>query len=788
MTTRPPTERVFRAVKLGDARGVDDVENWCRAGGNPNEVDAKGQKRSRLLHWAAYSGNPQIVAVLLRHGADVNVCESDGKTPLHLAAYEGHAEVVKLLMRCGADYELADNPGKVPVQLAIVSKHWDVAKLFPNYGEYAERGGVAVGDWQFDESMWHTDLKGLDVQRAAAPAAPSRSRAGSAAAASEDDAYQPAAVADPPQGRTPAGSSAEDGLVEGAAVGPRQRRSQPPDPHLDPGVPRLISVVGGARAYPVDGTYQLVEGDTYHGQPLWASGDRRIYSGTNGLWIVTEASVNMSSNSGLITSSMKHCGVMPTQLNAPWETWDPEHRQPGSDQLGSWVLDHVVQITEIRPGESDGGRRRAGSSSTTASSRGQPLRAARQHSDPDPSANGGRSGGAFVAAAKRIEDAEESQRRKEEKHEARRRRDIISYAARDHAEQDADAPTPPGDDRRRRQEKKARKEERARRREAGSAQVEQSPPSASAGASRSAAPPATVETVAEVLDQIRCVLEEEFDSIEEGIDAMGVDLGRRDGVVSVGELRKGLRRVRLRQEAEALSRVVEDTDDLDLRSWAPSRSVRRPATESAASGLSPRRHETAEERERRREERRRQRREERERARQERRQQRRQERDEYRQWRQAERERGGAGSQPGRSPRPSTGRGPSQGRQRAAPAPPRGRSARRARSASRSAASTSRPSYRSAPSPARSLSRQSRGSTADGFRPAWRPPGSQFSSAGKAHGALGFDAYALRLAGWPPRQGPRRAASARRSRGASSARGTYESPPLPQNGTHSSAY
>jgi len=50
------------------------------------------------LGWAAYSGQAEMVELLVRFGANVN----DTCCPLRLATNQGHPEVAKILKRCGA--------------------------------------------------------------------------------------------------------------------------------------------------------------------------------------------------------------------------------------------------------------------------------------------------------------------------------------------------------------------------------------------------------------------------------------------------------------------------------------------------------------------------------------------------------------------------------------------------------------------------------------------------------------------------------------------------------------
>jgi hypothetical protein len=49
------------------------------------------------LHWAARHGDIEIVAILLKYGADVRVKDGDGFTAFKLAMQEGHQEIMNLL-------------------------------------------------------------------------------------------------------------------------------------------------------------------------------------------------------------------------------------------------------------------------------------------------------------------------------------------------------------------------------------------------------------------------------------------------------------------------------------------------------------------------------------------------------------------------------------------------------------------------------------------------------------------------------------------------------------------
>ena len=59
------------------------------------DVDATEPDGTTALHWAAYQGDAEIAAVLLRAGASATAPNRYGVTPLTLAAGRGDTEVVR---------------------------------------------------------------------------------------------------------------------------------------------------------------------------------------------------------------------------------------------------------------------------------------------------------------------------------------------------------------------------------------------------------------------------------------------------------------------------------------------------------------------------------------------------------------------------------------------------------------------------------------------------------------------------------------------------------------------
>ena len=69
------------------------------------------------LHQCCIDGHGGMAALLLLHGASVNVKDKDGWTPLHAAATCGHIDIVKLLVQQGANLLAVNGDGDMPFDI-----------------------------------------------------------------------------------------------------------------------------------------------------------------------------------------------------------------------------------------------------------------------------------------------------------------------------------------------------------------------------------------------------------------------------------------------------------------------------------------------------------------------------------------------------------------------------------------------------------------------------------------------------------------------------------------------
>ncbi|EFA79079.1 hypothetical protein PPL_07904 [Heterostelium album PN500] len=106
----------------------DGVRFLLSNGANPNVTDYKGRTP---LDWCAYNGDLPTSEILISTGmADVNCKDHEGFTPLHKAVMNGHLEVARLLVRYGAQVNAKNTCLTTPLSLAIrVSRLWCVESL-----------------------------------------------------------------------------------------------------------------------------------------------------------------------------------------------------------------------------------------------------------------------------------------------------------------------------------------------------------------------------------------------------------------------------------------------------------------------------------------------------------------------------------------------------------------------------------------------------------------------------------------------------------------------------------
>ncbi|NOU16601.1 MAG: ankyrin repeat domain-containing protein [Bacteroidales bacterium] len=86
---------------------------------NKYGVNAYYQDLGSALSIACMTENWEVAKYCIKNGADVNLPDSEGDTPLHDACLHDNLEIVKLLIEHGAEVNVANKFDKRPIAQAI---------------------------------------------------------------------------------------------------------------------------------------------------------------------------------------------------------------------------------------------------------------------------------------------------------------------------------------------------------------------------------------------------------------------------------------------------------------------------------------------------------------------------------------------------------------------------------------------------------------------------------------------------------------------------------------------
>ena len=92
--SRSQFEDIFTLVAVGDLEGVKEVVEKDQEKLKATE----GEDGAKPLHWAVRHNREDMVKRLMELGANVEVSDKDGETPLLYACRDGHASMVRLLV------------------------------------------------------------------------------------------------------------------------------------------------------------------------------------------------------------------------------------------------------------------------------------------------------------------------------------------------------------------------------------------------------------------------------------------------------------------------------------------------------------------------------------------------------------------------------------------------------------------------------------------------------------------------------------------------------------------
>lgn len=77
-----------------------------------------GDLESSPIHWAVRQGLLEMVALLLKNGANPNICDGQGLTCIHVASQLAYTHIVAYLLAYGVNVDLKDSNGMTPLMWA----------------------------------------------------------------------------------------------------------------------------------------------------------------------------------------------------------------------------------------------------------------------------------------------------------------------------------------------------------------------------------------------------------------------------------------------------------------------------------------------------------------------------------------------------------------------------------------------------------------------------------------------------------------------------------------------
>ncbi len=115
------SEQLFKAAVNGDNITVSKLVL------NGADINVSNSSGFSPLLTAVYSGHTDIAGILISNGASVDGITRSGLTPLLLAAIRGNTDMVKFLLKSGAAVDKPGHTGFTPLLAAVLSEHQDTA-------------------------------------------------------------------------------------------------------------------------------------------------------------------------------------------------------------------------------------------------------------------------------------------------------------------------------------------------------------------------------------------------------------------------------------------------------------------------------------------------------------------------------------------------------------------------------------------------------------------------------------------------------------------------------------
>lgn len=152
---------------------VDELEEWLKAGHDPNMLDGNGMYP---LAWACKKASLRIVEMLIAYGAKAGNCRiNHGDTCLSYAIGFGNSHISQILLENGADPNIKDANDNPPLHCALKYDRLTSVKMLLDhnarvditFGDGLTPLGLAAQHNSFDSAMFLVRRLGLNPYQVA---------------------------------------------------------------------------------------------------------------------------------------------------------------------------------------------------------------------------------------------------------------------------------------------------------------------------------------------------------------------------------------------------------------------------------------------------------------------------------------------------------------------------------------------------------------------------------------------------------------------------------------------
>lgn len=137
----PASHNFIKAVRERDGNKMNEL----LASGPPNLVNQRGLSGELALHITIARSDAEWTGYLLFKGADPNLADKVGDTPLIVASRVGFTEAIRWLLKRGARVDATNRMGETALIVAVNQRQAPVVRLLLEAGANPDVADAAAG-------------------------------------------------------------------------------------------------------------------------------------------------------------------------------------------------------------------------------------------------------------------------------------------------------------------------------------------------------------------------------------------------------------------------------------------------------------------------------------------------------------------------------------------------------------------------------------------------------------------------------------------------------------------